>query len=368
MGHISSKTGIWEELRGRLDRHPIGLPRHAAIERILALLFTEEEAELAVDFPPTTVTLEELVLRTGRPEAEVLVLLDSMAAKGLVMEIARGERKSYWLSAAFPGFFEYTFMRVQESFPYPEMARLMEEYFRESDFAREIAGLETQRTRALVRRDSLGNDLISEVLPYETARGLIELVEFGSLQTCYCRHKTVHLGKNCSLKAPVDDICMSFGLTADFLIKRGFARRADRGELLRVLDRAEELGLVHIADNFRENVIFMCHCCGCCCELLRILTEKRIPRGIAPTRFVPVVDERICAGCGTCQGRCQIGAVRVGPGGTARVDEDWCIGCSVCVAGCPHQALRLRPRQTPLLPPLNLKAMALRILKEKRKL
>jgi Pyruvate/2-oxoacid:ferredoxin oxidoreductase delta subunit len=368
MGHLSSKSEIWEELRSRLDRHPIGLPRHAAIERILALLFTEEEAELAAAFPLTTVAMEELVSRTGRPEAELLSLLESMAAKGLVMEIAPGDRKSYWLSAAFPGFFEYTFMRVQEGFPYPEMARLMEEYFRQSEFAREIAGLETQRTRTLVRLDSLGDDLISEVLPYETARGLIEQVESGSLQTCYCRHKVVHLGRSCSLKAPVDDICMSFGVTADFLIKRGFARRAGRDELLKALDRAEGSGLVHIADNFRENVVFMCHCCGCCCELLRILTEKRIHRGIAPTRFVPVVDEKKCAGCGTCQGRCQIGAVRVEPGGTARVDEDWCIGCGVCVTGCPHQALRLRPRQAPLLPPLNLKAMTLRILKEKRKL
>ena len=51
MGHIGSKTQIWEELRSRLDRHPVGLPRHAAIERILSLLFNEQEAELATVFP-----------------------------------------------------------------------------------------------------------------------------------------------------------------------------------------------------------------------------------------------------------------------------------------------------------------------------
>jgi hypothetical protein len=199
MGHLNSKTEIWEELRSRLDRHPTGLPRHAAIERILALLFTEEEAELATVFPVTTVALEELVSKTGRKEADVLPLLESMASKGLVMEIERDNRTHYWLSAAFPGFFEYTFMRVHKDFPYQEMGKLMDEYFAESDFAKEIAGMKTQRTRTLLSHKALGDDLVSEILPYETARGLIEQVDYGSIQTCYCRHKNVHQEKTCSL-------------------------------------------------------------------------------------------------------------------------------------------------------------------------
>lgn len=366
MGHINSKSKIWDELRKRLDRHSTGLPRHAAIERILALLFTKDEAELATVFPLTTVLIEELVSKTGRKEAELMPLLDSMASKGLVMEIERDKRTHYWLSAAFPGFFEYTFMRVQEGFPYHEMAKLLDDYFKQSDFAKEIAGMKTQRTRTLIRRDAIGDDFISEVLPYETARGLIEQVDYGSLQTCYCRHKNVHLGKTCSLGAPVDDICMSFGVTADFLIKRGFARRADQNELLRTLDSAEELGLVHIADNFRENVVFMCHCCGCCCELLKMLTRKRIHHGIAPTRFVPLVDDQKCVGCGTCEDRCQINAIEVGPEGIANTKEEWCIGCGVCVNFCTSEALYLQLRHESIVPPRNLRAMTLKILKEKK--
>jgi formate hydrogenlyase subunit 6/NADH:ubiquinone oxidoreductase subunit I len=366
MGHIISKSEIWDELRKRLDRHSTRLPRHAAIEKILALLFTEDEAELATFFPLATVFIEELVSKTGRKEAELKQLLDSMASKGLVMEIERENRTQYWLSAAFPGFFEYTFMRVQKDFPYHEMAKLLDDYFEQSDFAKEIANMETQRTRTLTRRDAIGDDLISEVLPYETARGLIEQVDYGSLETCYCRHKNVHLGKTCSQGAPVDDICMSFGVTADFLIKRGFARRADQSELLRTLDRAEEFGLVHIADNFRENVVFMCHCCGCCCELLKILTRTHIKHGIAPTRFVPSVDKQKCSGCGTCEERCQINAIKVGPEAIATIDEDWCIGCGVCVNFCTSDALCLHLRYESMAPPRNLRVMTLRILKERK--
>jgi formate hydrogenlyase subunit 6/NADH:ubiquinone oxidoreductase subunit I len=161
---------------------------------------------------------------------------------------------------------------------------------------------------------------------------------------------------------------MSFGVTADFLVKRGFARRADQQELLKVLDHAAELGLVHIADNFRENVIFMCHCCGCCCELLKILTEKRLYHGIAPTRFIPMVDSGKCTVCGTCEERCQIKAIKVGGTGVAQVEAEWCIGCGVCIDSCPSKALHLQARYEAIMPPQNLRAMTMRILKEKKKL
>ncbi|MBN2357220.1 4Fe-4S binding protein [candidate division KSB1 bacterium] len=368
MGHMHSKSGMWEELRSRLDQHPTGLPRHASLERILSILFTAEEAELATGFPPTTISLPELASQTGRAESDLLPLLDSMAAKGLVMEIERDGITHYFLSAAFPGFFEYTFMRVNKDLPYQELGRLMEEYFQQSDLAKEMAGLKTQRMRTLLRRDALADDLVSEVLPYETARGLIEQVEYGSLQTCFCRHKGRHLGQDCALGAPVDDICMSFGVTADFLIKRGFARRAEKNELLQVLDHADALGLVHIADNFRDNVIFMCHCCGCCCELLKIITQKRLYGAVAPTRFMAMVDEQLCNGCGVCEERCQIQAIHTGDDGIARVNESCCIGCGVCIHFCPSEALRLQMRQETVVPPLNLRAMTMRILKEKRKI
>jgi ferredoxin len=159
---------------------------------------------------------------------------------------------------------------------------------------------------------------------------------------------------------------MSFGVTADFLIKRGFARRADQNELLCTIDSAEKLGLVHVADNFRENVVFMCHCCGCCCELLKMLTRKRIHHGIAPTRFVPLVDDQKCVGCGTCEDRCQINAIEVEPEGIANTKEEWCIGCGVCVNFCTSDALYLQLRHESIVPPQNLRAMTLKILKEKK--
>ena len=44
-----------------------------------------------------------------------------------------------------------TNMRVHEGFSYQEMVKLMDEYFEHSDFAKEIAGIETQRSFLYLR-------------------------------------------------------------------------------------------------------------------------------------------------------------------------------------------------------------------------
>ena len=82
---------------------------------------------------------------------------------------------------------------------------------------------------------------------------------------CYCRHKMQHLGRACD--APLD-ICMTFGGTADALIRHGHARRVDRVEGLELLDRAHEANLVQFGENVQREVGFICNCCGCCCEAM----------------------------------------------------------------------------------------------------
>ncbi|MCK4828093.1 4Fe-4S binding protein, partial [bacterium] len=71
-------------------------------------------------------------------------------------------------------------------------------------------------------------------------------------------------------------------------------------------------------------------------------------------------------GCGTCEERCQIKAIEVGPEGIANITEEWCIGCGVCVNFCTSDALYLQLRHESIVPPRNLRAMTLKILKEKK--
>ena len=48
-----------------------------------------------------------------------------------------------------------------------------------------------------------------------------------------------------------------------------------QAEALAILEQSEEVGLVHTVSNVMEGVGYVCNCCGCCCGILRGITEYR---------------------------------------------------------------------------------------------
>ena len=60
---------------------------------------------------------------------------------------------------------------------------------------------------------------------------------------------------------------------------------------------------------------------------------------LAPSGYVAIVDEKICAGCGICAEACAFGGIRMNE--TAIVDWEACMGCGVCVGQCPEGAISL---------------------------
>jgi ferredoxin len=82
----------------------------------------------------------------------------------------------------------------------------------------------------------------------------------------------------------------------------------------------------------------ICNCCSCCCGAMRA-HQNGTPM-LASSGYVAQVDAELCAGCGTCAGSCQFGAISV-DNGFARVDAAACMGCGVCVSQCSQEALAL---------------------------
>ena len=210
--------------------------------------------------------------------------------------------------------------------------------------------------RAFVNERALGAAL--EVMDYERATEVIRAASHMAVGTCYCRHKMAHLGKACG--APMD-ICMTFGSTAHSLIKHGVARQVDVSEGMDLLDKARDHNLVQFGENVREQVAFICNCCGCCCEALLAAKRFSVLSPIATTNFLPQVDEALCNGCGKCVEICPVEAMGLVSCGDraqprrkkAKLQPELCLGCGVCVRVCARGALTLQARGKRVITPVT---------------
>jgi ferredoxin len=135
---------------------------------------------------------------------------------------------------------------------------------------------------------------------------------------------------------------MTFNTTAASLTKHGVARPVDRQECQDLLQQAYEHNLVQFGENVREQVNFICNCCGCCCEAMIAARRFAVLNPVHTTNFMPVIDEETCDGCGKCVNVCPVEAMTLVSANNpdkpkmkiARLSEDRCLGCGVCVRSC----------------------------------
>jgi len=92
--------------------------------------------------------------------------------------------------------------------------------------------------------------------------------------------------------------------------------------------------------NVAEGVFYVCNCCGCCCGILRGITEFGIEKSVAAANYYSMIDPSKCLGCGTCIKRCHMHAISARDE-VSVVDRAKCIGCGLCVTGCPASVARL---------------------------
>ena len=135
------------------------------------------------------------------------------------------------------------------------------------------------------------------------------------------------------------------------MIRNKLAREVTRSEMQDNFAQSKEMGLVLVADNVQANMKFVCHCCGCCCGLLRAITRYGYSNVVVTSNYIAEIDAKACSGCEQCVESCPIQAISVGRpasnGGVTpppKVDAKLCLGCGVCALQCTSGACELKQR------------------------
>jgi len=311
--------------------------------RLLAYLFSPQEADLAGRLLPEPETTAQISSRLGRDSQETTALLKEMGKKGLIAFGRTPEgRPGFGLRPFIVGIYEAYADRIDA-----EMARLFEVYFKKS-FGMALK-VQPQVHRVIPVGQSVKNNM--EVQPYESVTALVDGAKAWAVLDCICRKQKALIGEACG--HPLD-VCMTLSQ------KPGAFDGADTGfglhdlthdEARQTLERAAAAGLVHCVSNNQRDLWYICNCCTCSCGVLRGMADLGISNVVARSAFINRVDEEACAACEDCVDACPFGALTVD--GFAHVNETRCVGCGVCVATCPQGALGLERRVDAAEPPLS---------------
>ncbi len=109
---------VYKNLRSHFHKHPLGFPEtESEVElKILASLFSEEEAEMALHLTPRPATAKALAEKLGKETAELGSLLERMADKGQILTLGEKDKRSYLLVPYIPGVWEFQVNRMDKEF------------------------------------------------------------------------------------------------------------------------------------------------------------------------------------------------------------------------------------------------------------
>jgi electron transport complex protein RnfB len=317
---------VYERLAKALDKLPNGFPpTNSGVEiRILEKIFSPEEAALAGHLTGALEPVDVIASRYELPEGDASKLLFKLVRRGVVWLDKVNGKTCFRLAPFVVGIYE-----AQGELMDHELAHLVEEYF-SSGGAKIIMGMQPALHRVVPAKSTVKSEAI---LPYDDVRTILLNAKTFKVNECICRLQQEQLGEKCAYPGKV---CLSFSEHE----RAPAPGDLTQSEALALLEMTEQAGLVHTVSNVMEGVGYVCNCCGCCCGILRGITDWGISDSVAYANYYAVIDPTFCADCGNCIERCQVGAISPGDGFSV-VDKTRCIGCGLCVSGCPNEVARL---------------------------
>jgi len=230
---------VYRKLAQQLDAIPNGLPAtESGVElRILARIFTPEEAALATVMRLTLEPAAEIAVRSGMEVNTTYRTLKGMVRKGLI-RFKKGEGGlAFGLMPFAVGIYEEQLPRMDA-----ELATLLEQYYQET--RGNIFLDEPSIHRVIPIEKAISFEL--EIFPYERATELLKGAKSWGVRDCICRVQQRLVGRGCDHEV---ENCLLFAPLEGAFNASDVTRAITKEEALRLLLDAEEAGLVHSTSN-----------------------------------------------------------------------------------------------------------------------
>jgi electron transport complex protein RnfB len=351
---MKSEDKLYRDLQIHLDKETIGFPETPSGSdiRVLRELFTPEQAEITMLLTYKLQSLPQIQTRAtkiGKSAEETERLLDATASRGVIGFRNKDGVKHYRTIPFLVGMLEGAVITTPPE-EKPPLVAAASQFFQDGLFLRDFVNTKISQMRTIPIQKSItpkhrigSYDEIRKII--EGNSGPIVILE------CVCRAGAEKQGQPCK-QTSRRETCMALGEIAKSLAASGkLGRPITKEEALEIMKKNQEEGLVLQPSNTQAPEA-ICSCCGCCCGLLKI--HKMIPNPVShwATNFFAVVDPELCSGCGDCEARCQVAAMKLdSDNNTATVDLTRCLGCGLCVAACPESAIELCNKAAETVPP-----------------
>jgi NAD-dependent dihydropyrimidine dehydrogenase PreA subunit len=352
---------IYRQLQIQLDKYPIGYPAtQSGVEiDILKYFFTPLQAKIALCLTLRSIPVAKIRKRLKEKfnielsHDDLSAMLDEMFMKGVISRSGSAGPPRYSVAMLAIGMFEYHVDDLTK-----ELVEMIHKYFDEA-FGAEFFRSSLPQLRTSPHMKAIVPEYIVDT--YDNMRHFItNTKETIHVANCVCKQGEAIMGKPCRQTDNIE-VCLLIGSTS--YAARNRARQISKEECLRILDMAEEKGMVLQPGNSRKpNCI--CICCGCCCGVLTTAKKQSQPARFFVSNYYARIDSDLCKGCGICVQRCQMDAI-IEEGKNFRVDLDRCIGCGLCVTKCKLEAVKLIKKAKVTVPPMNTEILYLSILMER---